>query len=94
MAHPNPTPSPTDIDWLRSLISSDRDREDVLRLATIKFGHIWGSDVAVLVDAITRGQLKDDTNALAVARAIANALEAIDESSAMHGTGTSSMTGS
>lgn len=94
MANPTSTPSPTDIDWLWALISSGRDKEDVLRLATIKFGHIWDSDVASIVEVITRDQIKDDTNALAATRAITHALEAIDETSEVQGKGTSAMTGS
>lgn len=88
MAYPTPTPSLTDIDWLRSLIHSGRDKEDVLRLATIKFGHVWGSDVAVLVDAIAMDLLKDDTGALDAAQAITNALDSIKDPHQRQDTGT------
>ena len=88
MDYPTPTPSLTDTDWLRSLIHSGRNKEDVLRLATIKFGHIWGSDVAVLVDAITMDLLKDDTGALDAAQAITNALDSIKDPRQRQDTGT------
>jgi len=86
MAYPTPTPSPGDIDWLRALIRSDRDKEDVLRLASIKFGHVWGSELAVLVNAITSDM--QDGGAHDVTQAITNALDSLKEPAPRKDTGT------
>lgn len=88
MTDPISKPLPADIDWLRSLIHSGRDKEDVLRLATIKFGHRWGSDVAVFVDTIDMDSLDDDKGALDAAQAITNALDSIKEPHPKQDTGT------
>lgn len=57
---PTPAPSSADIDdWLRALIASGRSEENIFRLATIKFGHVWGDIVAVLIENMANGLMPD-----------------------------------
>lgn len=77
MAYPRPKLASADIEWLKQLGASGRNREDILRLTEIKFGHVWGADVTLLVDALLEGILEslDDSND--AVQAITQALAAI-----------------
>lgn len=78
MPHVMQKPSLNDIDWLRGLFAAGRNRDAVLRLATIKFGHRWGAEVATLVDAIEFGMQAQGVDPQDAEQALARALKALE----------------